>query len=76
MKREWNPFGIAQWIAWLGATGFACAGLATFFYREFETAGHARETTAARQSAEARIEGRLERIEEKVDRLTDLMRGR
>lgn len=74
MRRDWNPFEASQWIAWLGATALACAGLTTFFYREFETAGHAREVATNRQAADALIVQRLDRIEEKVDRLIERRR--
>ena len=66
--REWNPFSMGQWIAWMGATLVAVVGLTSFVYAEFETKKEA-------EKAENRIEKRLERIETKQDYIIERLRN-
>lgn len=62
--REWNPFSLSQWIAWMGATLIAVIGLTSFVYAEFQT-------KADSDKAENRLERRLERIENKQDQIIE-----
>ena len=62
--REWNPFSISQWLAWMGATLIAVIGLTSFVYAEFQT-------KVESEKAEVRIEKRLERIENKQDQILE-----
>jgi len=68
--RNWNPFSIDQWVAWLGATMVGVAGITVFFYVNFET----KDAFAEYKSEQIRIQDelfkRLDRIEDKIDRLS------
>lgn len=70
-RREWNPFGAAQWIAWLGATAIAATGLTVFAYREFATKAEAKESAEAQSTGISQLDRRLDRIEGKVDRILE-----
>lgn len=65
--REWNPFSIGQWLAWMGATLMAVIGLTSFVYAEFQTKKES-------EKAEGRLEKRLERIENKQDYIIERLR--
>jgi len=62
VKKEFNPFTVSEWIAWLGATIIACASLTAFAYQTFQTKDAASEHKTD-------IVHRLDRIETKVDEL-------
>jgi len=60
-----NPFGVAQWIAWLGATVAAAVTLTGFAYQNFQTkddARHVEETLIRRLDLmETKLDAALER---------------
>jgi cell division protein FtsL len=62
--REWNPFSARQWIAWTTATLIAAVTMTSFVYANFQTAKDA-------EKIEARIEKRLDRIENKQDQILE-----
>jgi len=57
-----NPFTIPQWIAWLGATVAAAISMMVYIASTYETKEHQKENRD-------QIERRLERMENKLDRL-------
>lgn len=73
--KHWNPFSIAEWIAWLGATVVATACALVFIYSTFQTQSQAQvsETNVARRIDQLEVaqERRLERIENKLDLLLE-----
>ena len=82
MKSAWNPFGVGEWLAWLGATLAAGVGITVFAFQQFETRTHAVETvTQVHQQFEAvdkntgqrigSLQVQLDRVEMKVDRLLE-----
>lgn len=58
-----------QWIAWVGATGTACLLLSTFIFTNFQTKAEAKASQDSVQGWMQSIERRLERIEEKLDKM-------
>ena len=58
---------LIQWIGWIGATAAAALTMASYTHTTFETVSSA-------DRREASIAARLDRIEEKLDRL--LLNGR
>lgn len=59
-----NPFGMSQWIAWISASVVAAATLSAFAYTNFQTKENAKEFKDD-------IEKRLDRIENKLDKLLE-----
>ena len=66
MRRGWavNPFGMSEWIAWVGATVAAAVSITVYAYNNFETKSQAVESKTD-------LVQRLDRIEGKVDRLLE-----
>ena len=68
-NKTWNPFSIEQWIAWCVATGIGVAGITTFFYMNFQTKDSFNEYKEGQIDFQESLERRLDRMEDKIDRL-------
>jgi uncharacterized membrane protein len=75
MTKEWNPFGAATWIAWLGATVFAALTITVYAYAVFETKEESKAKQAATQAIidvhHVDVVQRMDRMENKVDQLLE-----
>lgn len=73
--KSWNPFSLAQWIAWIVATTFAgisgTIALLTFAEARFENKEQAALKHQYKDSQLEKIEIKLDKIDSKVDRLLD-----
>lgn len=68
-SKEWNPFTVDQWIAWLGATIIAAISMTVFFYNHFQTKEENQVYHENQSHYFDLMEKRLDRIESKVDQL-------
>mgnify|MGYP001499077487 CR=1 FL=1 len=59
---KWNPFGVSEWVAWVGATVAAAVSITVFAFSNFETKERAVEVKSD-------LVQRLDRIEGKVDKI-------
>lgn len=62
-NEEWGLFSATQWIYWIGATLTASMTVVIFFYSTFQTKSEANDNKMD-------LYRRLERIENKIDRLS------
>lgn len=67
----WNPLTIDQWIAWLAATVVAGISMTVFFYTTFKTNSSFEEYKESETLLYQEQNARLERIENKLDRLLE-----
>lgn len=63
-----NPFTIEQWIGWMVATATAAVTMSSYAFNKFDTIEHA---TEQRTQLRDEIMGRLDRIENKLDRIIE-----
>lgn len=77
-KKDWNPFGAATWIAWLGATLMAGISMVTYAFEMFETKSEAKSQYEVTQKIvddhHEDLVKRMDRLENKVDIL--IQKGR
>ena len=71
---KWNPFSVETWIAWLGATSVAAVSATIFFYMNFETRDSFADYKANQISIQDDIIKRLDRMEDKIDRILTIKR--
>jgi hypothetical protein len=74
-SKTWNPFSTEIWIAWLGATAVGVAGMTTFLYFNFETKDSFADYKQNQSQTQEEIIKRLDRMEDKIDRLLSLRRN-
>lgn len=68
-ERAYNPISFDIWIAWIAATGVAVAGITVFFYMNFQTKDAFADYRNERSRQDESLIKRLDRIEDKIDRL-------
>lgn len=72
---QWNPFPMATWLAWIGAILVASMTMVAYAYSTFETKDAAREKIESSRERDGLIVQRLDRIENKVDRVLERPRA-
>jgi hypothetical protein len=73
--KDWNPFSLSQWIAWLVATIMAgitgTVGLITYADGKFENKEQAQLKATFHDLQLQEINNKLDKIESKLDRLVE-----
>lgn len=68
-NHQWNPFGIKQWLAWIGATATGVGGLTIFLFVNFETKESFASYKQSQERFDKELSDQLMRIENKIDQM-------